>query len=176
MRSSLRLVLIYGAIGALALSCLKLIALSPLFIDWGRELAAAVIALVGVVIGKLVRERSETRHHSGRTPNRTGRESSPTVETSPALLSPREGEVLRLLAEGLSNKQMARRLSVSENTVKTHLANVYGKLGVNKRIEAVMAAQRLNPAGDHPKITRQGDSPDMPSSAIVPPSTTISRS
>ena len=59
MRSALRNVLIYGAVAALALSCLKLLALSPLLVDWGRELAAVVIALVGVVVGMLVRERSD---------------------------------------------------------------------------------------------------------------------
>uniref|UniRef100_UPI0021492E65 response regulator transcription factor n=1 Tax=Tahibacter caeni TaxID=1453545 RepID=UPI0021492E65 len=58
-----------------------------------------------------------------------------------AELSQREREVLRRLAEGLSNKQIARALSVSENTVKTHLANVYAKLGVGRRTEAARAAR-----------------------------------
>lgn len=180
MRSALRNVLIYGAVAALALSCLKLLAISPLFVDWGRELAAAVIALVGVVVGMILRERGESRRQSGTLASHNARDVSPAGETTAALLSPREREVLRLLAEGLSNKQMARRLNVSENTVKTHLANVYGKLGVNKRVEAVMAAQRLPMAGDHPKITRTGDGSDMPTSAILSsskaPSTTLPRS
>ncbi|HVE89435.1 MAG TPA: response regulator transcription factor [Burkholderiaceae bacterium] len=176
MRSAIRNVLIYGAIAALALSCLKLLALSPLLVDWGRELVAAVIALVGVVVGIVLRERGDSRRRSVNIAGHGLDDASPIGEVAAALLSPREREVLHLLAEGLSNKQMARRLNVSENTVKTHLANVYGKLGVNKRIEAVMAAQRLHRAGDHPKITRPGDGSDMPSSAIVSASTTLPRS
>jgi ATP/maltotriose-dependent transcriptional regulator MalT len=72
------------------------------------------------------------------------RDVSETDETVAALLSPREREALRLLAEGLSNKQMARRLNVSENTIKTHLANVYGKLGVNSRTQAIAQAVKFN--------------------------------
>ncbi len=60
---------------------------------------------------------------------------------SAAELSLREREVLQHLAKGLSNKEIARALSVSENTVKTHLANVYAKLGVGRRVEALKAAR-----------------------------------
>lgn len=51
-------------------------------------------------------------------------------------LSDRETDVLSLLAEGLPNSQIARRLHVSENTVKFHLQNIYQRLGVNNRTEA----------------------------------------
>lgn len=175
MRLAVLNVLIYGAIAALALSCLKLLALSPLLVDWGRELVAAVTALVGVVVGIVLRERGDARRR--RSVNIAGDDSRdvPSIAALPAApLSPREREVLQLLAEGLSNKQMARQLNVSENTVKTHLANVYGKLGVNKRVEAVVTAQRLQMTGDHPKITRTGDGSDMPSSAILSSSKTAS--
>lgn len=51
-------------------------------------------------------------------------------------LSPRELEVLRLLAEGLTNQEIAHRLGLSENTVKFHVQNIYQKLGVSNRTEA----------------------------------------
>ncbi|MEC4020894.1 response regulator transcription factor [Streptomyces sp. H27-D2] len=54
-------------------------------------------------------------------------------------LSPREVEILRLLAEGLANKQISRRLFISEATVKTHLVHIYGKLGVDSRTGAIAA-------------------------------------
>jgi DNA-binding NarL/FixJ family response regulator len=52
-------------------------------------------------------------------------------------LTPREFEVLRLVAEGLHNREIARRLGVTEHTVKFHLAAIFGKLGASTRTEAV---------------------------------------
>jgi DNA-binding NarL/FixJ family response regulator len=52
-------------------------------------------------------------------------------------LTPRENEVLQLLAQGLANKQIARELEISEHTVKFHISSIYGKLNVVNRTEAV---------------------------------------
>ncbi len=54
--------------------------------------------------------------------------------------SKREIEILQMLAQGLSNKEIAQRLSLSEHTVKTHVANIFAKLDVNNRAEAVLQA------------------------------------
>lgn len=58
-------------------------------------------------------------------------------------ISEREYEVLELLAAGQSNKEIAANLFVSPNTVKTHLANLYGKLEVSRRTQAVQRAREL---------------------------------
>lgn len=58
-------------------------------------------------------------------------------------LSPREQEVLHLLAEGLGVAQIARRLFISESTAKTHIAKLYDKLGAGNRAQALMSALRL---------------------------------
>jgi DNA-binding NarL/FixJ family response regulator len=62
--------------------------------------------------------------------------------TSPdKALSAREQEVLRLVAQGLANKQIARRLAISERTVKAHLTNVFARLGVSDRTQAALWAR-----------------------------------
>ncbi|WP_425410492.1 response regulator transcription factor [Hyphococcus sp.] len=58
-------------------------------------------------------------------------------------LTPRELESLALLADGLTNKEIARKLDISPNTVKTHLARVYEKLGVSRRTQAIQKAKEL---------------------------------
>ncbi|WP_374454018.1 response regulator [Nocardioides sp.] len=57
-------------------------------------------------------------------------------------LSPREAEVLRLVVEGLLNKQIAQRLGVTERTVKAHLTSAYQRIGVADRTQAALWAQR----------------------------------
>lgn len=63
-------------------------------------------------------------------------------------LSPREREVLDLLVDGLAIAQIARRLFISESNAKTHVANIYEKLGAGNRAQAVMAAVRLGLVDD----------------------------
>lgn len=58
-------------------------------------------------------------------------------------LSPREVEMLEALASGESNKEIARRFGISPNTVKTHLARVYEKLEVQRRVQAIEKARFL---------------------------------
>jgi DNA-binding NarL/FixJ family response regulator len=60
-------------------------------------------------------------------------------------LSAREREVLRLVAQGLANKQIARRLGISERTVKAHLTNVFSALGVSDRTQAALWAREHLP-------------------------------
>ncbi|MEW6636744.1 MAG: response regulator transcription factor [Actinomycetota bacterium] len=95
-----------------------------------EELAAAVIAaarglvaMSGEMAGRLLGE--------------------PVVEEAPGeSLTARESEVLGLLAEGLSNKMISRRLGISEHTVKFHVSSIYAKLGAGNRAEAVSRGAR----------------------------------
>jgi predicted ATPase/DNA-binding CsgD family transcriptional regulator len=64
---------------------------------------------------------------------------APLVES----LTNREMEIVRLMAEGLSNKQIALRMEITEGTVKSHVNNIYGKLQVNKRVQAIKKAREL---------------------------------
>lgn len=58
-------------------------------------------------------------------------------------LSERELEVLALIAEGLSNREVGDRLAIAPGTVKKHADNIYGKLGVHSRLRAVSRAREL---------------------------------
>jgi LuxR family maltose regulon positive regulatory protein len=59
-------------------------------------------------------------------------------------LSDRELEVLRLIATGLSNREIAQELVIAIGTVKSHINHIYGKLGVKNRTQAVARAQKLS--------------------------------
>lgn len=73
---------------------------------------------------------------------RQQREEVRGMETALSHLTPREREVLRALAEGLSDKEIAKRLSISTGTARTHVVNILAKLGVNSRLQAVVVATR----------------------------------
>jgi len=67
---------------------------------------------------------------------------APPERASPFGLTPREGDVLRLLAEGHTDREIAEMLFIGPRTVQTHVANLFGKLGVNARAEAAAVAVR----------------------------------
>jgi len=75
-----------------------------------------------------------------------GAKAGPAGVASPAPfgdLSPREVEVLRLVADGLSNKEIARQLCISLRTVKYHTTSIYTKLNVGSRTQAIARAREL---------------------------------
>ena len=95
-----------------------------------RVVAAGDGLLAPAVTGRLIAE------FSGRTRR------APVVHPDPRLnlLTPREREVLQLMATGLSNTEIAGAAFVSENTVKTHVARIFDKLQLRDRAQAVIAA------------------------------------
>ncbi|MDQ0774282.1 DNA-binding NarL/FixJ family response regulator [Streptomyces aurantiacus] len=101
--------------------------------DAVRIVAAGEALLAPAVTRRLIAEFARLRP---RTPGRPGGPDRDTL----AVLTPRETEVLRLLAEGLSNPELAGRLHVGEETVKTHVSRVLSKLGLRDRTQAVVMA------------------------------------
>jgi DNA-binding NarL/FixJ family response regulator len=71
-----------------------------------------------------------------------GRRRAEADETLPETLTPREIDVLELVAEGLPNKAIAERLGISDQTVKFHIASITGKLGASNRTDVVRRAVR----------------------------------
>lgn len=136
-RQSLLAMLLYGgllALGTLALSWLDYHRMALTF-PWQVQVfaVAAVFLALGVWAGARLF---------------AGRGGAPAFDGNPEArrtlgLSDRETEVLGLLAAGLSNKQIASRLGVSPNTVKTHVARVLEKLEASRRTEAILKAREL---------------------------------
>ena len=146
-----RTVLLYGLIGGVLVAGLKLIEYRWLLVERSVEiyggLVAAIFAAVGIWFGltitgrKVVVKEVPVIKVVGH-PRSAETTFIPDAARIEALgITPRELEVLQLIAEGLSNKEMADRLFVSENTVKTHASRVFDKLGASRRTQAVQLAK-----------------------------------
>jgi DNA-binding NarL/FixJ family response regulator len=133
-----RAILGYGAVAGLVLVCLRIASFAPVRFDWGREAVAAAVTLVAVVVGMQLARRPTAAAPEARPPP------PPPADPVGADLgiTPRERQILGLLDRGMTNKELAAALGVSENTVKTHLANLYAKLGVGRRTEALSVARQ----------------------------------
>ncbi|MHA6762600.1 response regulator [Streptacidiphilus sp. PAMC 29251] len=103
--------------------------------DAVRVVAAGEALLAPSVTRRLISEFAKQRPRPT-GPGGSGVPSAPGLST----LTPRETQVLRLVAEGLSNPEIAVRLVVTEETVKTHVSRVLGKLGLRDRTQAVVTA------------------------------------
>jgi DNA-binding NarL/FixJ family response regulator len=97
--------------------------------DAVRIVARGEALLAPTVTRRLIGEFARLRSTAGRPPS-----------TAIAVLTPRETEVLRLVAEGLSNAEIGKHLVVSDETVKTHVSRILSKLGVRDRTQLVVAA------------------------------------
>ena len=142
-----RTVLLYGIIGAAALAALQFFQYRFLVIEHSLEiyggLVAALFAGLGIWLGlKLTKTRIVVKEVP--VPVEVpvmGPFALNTASVERLGLTPRELEILTLIAEGLSNREIAARLFVSENTVKTHSANLFAKLSAKRRTQAVQIAK-----------------------------------
>jgi DNA-binding NarL/FixJ family response regulator len=148
MRSPLRrTVLLYGLLGGLLITGLKLIEYRWLVVEHSVEiyagLVAAVFAGVGIWLGQRLTRRAETvvvREVLVEAPTSFVRDRARLESLG---ITPRELEILELIAAGLSNREIADRAHVSENTVKTHSSRVFDKLGARRRTQAVQLGKEL---------------------------------
>ncbi len=111
--------------------------------DAGRvEIVRAIRAVAGgqSVLDPQVQQRLVARATRAGADSPAGSSEDGTAGTVAADLTPREVEVLTLIAEGLTNREIARRLFLSEATVKTHINNLFAKTGVRDRAQAMRLA------------------------------------
>jgi len=143
----LKRVLLYGAVGGVLIAALKLIEYQYFVRAYPTEvyggLVAVIFTAVGVYLGlKWTRPKETVIVREVRV-----REGGPFALNTESLrqigMTPREHEILGLIAGGLSNREIGEKLFVSENTVKTHSARLFDKLGVSRRIQAVQEGRNL---------------------------------
>jgi len=143
-----RHILLYGLIAGLLIAALKWTEYRFLVIEHSVEiyggLIAATFAALGIWLGIRLTGKPE-RVVIKEVPVPTASEPFlPDDQKREALgITPRELEILELIAQGMSNREIAEKLFVSENTVKTHSSRVFDKLGAKRRTQAVQLGKEL---------------------------------
>jgi len=142
-----RHILLYGLIAGILIAALKWTEYRFLVIEHSIEfyggLVAATFAALGIWLGLKLTSKQK-RVVTKEVPVPTGEPFRPADSKRKALgITPRELEILELIARGLSNREIAERLFVSENTVKTHSSRVFDKLGAKRRTQAVQLGKEL---------------------------------
>lgn len=142
-----RHVLLFGLVGGLLIAALKWMEYRFLVIEHSIEiyggLIAATFAVLGIWLGLKLTGKQE-RVVIKEVPVPVGEPFLLDGRKREALgITPRELEILELIAQGLSNREIAAKLFVSENTVKTHSSRVFDKLGAKRRTQAVQLGKEL---------------------------------
>lgn len=143
LRKAAREILIYGFCCGILITILRLTEYRFLVIEHSVEiyggLIAAIFAGLGIWLGLTLSRRTETP---------TAASAEPFMADGQRIrelgITARELEILGLIAAGLSNREIADRLFVSENTVKTHSSRLFDKLGARRRTQAVQLGKQAH--------------------------------
>ena len=149
-----RHVLVFGLVGGLLIATLQYTAYRFVVIEHSVEIYGALVAILfaafGIWLGLRITRRRDTivvREVLVSVPRPSAEQASPFVPDRAQLqrlgITARELEILTLVARGLSNREIATQVFVSENTVKTHCSRVFDKLGAARRTQAVQRAKEL---------------------------------
>lgn len=152
-----RHVLIFGLVGGLLIVILQYTEYRFVIIEHSVEIYGALVAIVfaafGIWLGlRITRNREVIRETvvvrevpvPAEAPPSAGTPFAPDIARQQTLgITVRELEILTLVARGLSNREIATQLFVSENTVKTHCARAFDKLGAARRTQAVQRGKEL---------------------------------
>jgi len=146
-------VLLYGLLGGVLIAALKLVEYRYLVIEHSVEIYGGIVALIfaslGIWLGlKLTRPRERIIEREVPVPVEVrvpvpvaGPFRRDEARLEQLGITPRELEILEAIAAGLSTREVAERLFVSENTVKTHTARLFDKLSARRRTQAVQRAK-----------------------------------
>jgi DNA-binding CsgD family transcriptional regulator len=145
-RHAVRDILLYGLCGGVLITLLKLTEFRFLVVEHSLEiyggLVAALFSGLGIWLGLTITRKKTQARDSAQQQTASGTPFTADAERMNKLgITPRELEILGLIAVGLSNREIAERLFVSENTVKTHSSRLFDKLGARRRTQAVQLAK-----------------------------------
>ena len=141
-----KVILVYGVCGGLLIAALKVVEYRFLVVEHSLEIYGAIVAIlfagVGIRLGQtLTRTKEVVVLREVAAP--AGKALPNDANMAQLGITPRELEILQQIALGLSTREIAEALFVSENTVKTHSSRLFDKLQVSRRTQAVHVAKRL---------------------------------
>ena len=141
-----KVILVYGVCGGLLIAALKIVEYRFLVVEHSLEIYGGIIALVfagvGIRLGQtLTRTKQVVVVREVAAP--AGMAVPNDTNVAQLGITPRELEILQHIAMGLSTREIAAALFVSENTVKTHSSRLFDKLQVSRRTQAVHVGKRL---------------------------------
>ena len=140
-------VLLYGMLGGILIALLKLVEYRFLVVEHSVEiyggLIAALFAALGIWLGLKLTRSHETVIVKEIAVPAEGPFVINAQRVESLRITPRELEILALIAAGLSNREIAERIFVSENTVKTHSSRLFDKLNARRRTQAVQIGKEL---------------------------------
>jgi len=150
-------ILVYGILGGVLIAVLKLVEYRFLVVEHSLEIYGGIVALIFAALGiwlglKLTRTRETVVVREVPVEVQVPVEVRVTVPVDAPFqrndarlaqlgITPRELEILEAMAAGFSNREIAERLFVSENTVKTHASRLFDKLSARRRTQAVQLAK-----------------------------------
>lgn len=140
-----RTVLLYGVLGGVLIAALKLLEYRFLVVEHSLEIYGGIVALlfssIGIWLGLRLTRARETVVVREVPVRVAGPFIRDTARQEALGITARELEILELIAAGLSTREIAGRLYVSENTVKTHAGRLFTKLSARRRTQAVQLAK-----------------------------------
>ncbi len=137
-------ILEYGLVIFVVLALVHLSEYSLLSANISSEMYAGIVGLAFLVLGTFVGFKLRRERRAGQATAANGETAPPPQKSKDELgISNREYEVLEHIAKGYTNQEIADRLFISLPTVKTHTANLYAKLEVRRRTQAVSKAREI---------------------------------
>jgi two-component system, NarL family, response regulator LiaR len=137
-------VILYGLAGGVLIALLKVLEYKYVVRAYPAEVYGGVVAVIFSAVGLYFGLRWSRSKEVVVVKEKGGPFVLDVERLKELGITPREHEILGLIAEGLSNREIGERLFVSENTVKTHSSRLFDKLGVNRRVQAVLKGRELS--------------------------------